>query len=108
MCWLQAKQARVCAEFDSDRSTVDILMDEVDEAELGLRKVMRKGRAGMVAAEERLVRAKEQVSAVRRSAEHQHHDMELRQLMTHFPELILRYPELEYFRGTAGEVRCTG
>jgi hypothetical protein len=106
MCYLQAKQGRVCAQVDSDQDTLNRLMDEVDEAELGLKKAARRGRADLNVAKKRLEQANEQAAVVRRSREYQRHKSELRQLLSHFPELILMYPKLEPFRGTAGEVRC--
>ena len=108
MCWLQAQQARVCAQVDSDQATVDSLLDELDDAEAALKKARRgrKGPEGLGAAEERLRQANEEIAAVRRSGEIDNHKGELRQLLSHLPELILRYPDVEPFRGTAGEVRC--
>lgn len=102
--WFQAKRARVCAQVESDRSSMNNLLDEVDEVELVLKKARRKGQAGLAAVEERLKAAREEVAAFRRSKEHRQHGLDLRQLLSHFPELILKYPKTEPFRGTAAEV----
>ena len=87
---------------------MDSLLDELDDAEAALKKARRgrKGREGLGAAVERLRQANEEIAAVRRSGEFENHKTKLRQLMSHLPELILRYPGLEPFQGTAGEVRC--
>jgi hypothetical protein len=82
---------------------MDHLMDEVDEADLAVRKAHRK-RQGLAAAKERLAAAKVQVAAIRHSTEHRQHMRELWQLLAHFPELILKYRDMKPFRGTAAEV----
>jgi hypothetical protein len=80
------------------------LLDDVDDAANDARKARRKGREQCAIADRRLQAATAAHDSFRHSIEYSQHLVHLREMLSHFPELFVLYPEVEPFRGTAAEV----
>ena len=94
----------MCAEYRELVRAYNDALDEVDAAELAVRRATRRG-SSPAEAENQLKRAKREFASFVRSEKYRQCVASLRRILGQLPELEARFPEVAMFRGLCSQVR---